>query len=184
MKGTIFALASVAALAACGGPQGGGKDEGGEATTATAAASGWDATNACARLDKAALGAALGDTVTETNLGLVHQATAVEAATSECTYRLASGGDATLMTRWSPLADNTPASIAQTRKATAAAVSAFSDKPVEDVPGLGKAAFFVPGINQMNVFLDERRFVILTIGSAPRDRAKDIAADLVGTISR
>ena len=80
MKGTIFALASVAALAACGGPQGGGKDEGGEATTATAAASGWDATNACARLDKAALGAALGDTVTETNLGLVHQATAVEAA--------------------------------------------------------------------------------------------------------
>lgn len=184
MQRTIFVLVSTAALAACGGPQDGGKNEGGEATTATATTSGWDATNACARLDKAALGAALDDAVTETDLGLVHQATAVEAATSECTYRLASGGDATLMTRWSPIADNTPEAIAQTRKATAAAVGAFSDKPVEDVPGLGKAAFFVPGINQMNVFLDERRFVILTIGSAPRDRAKDIAADLVGTISR
>lgn len=162
-------LASV--LAGCSVPQGG------------APASNWDATDACTLLDKAAVGAALGDTVIETNLALVHHATAIEAATSECTYRLASGGDATLMARLSPIADNTPEAIAKTREATQSATSAFSDKPVEDVPGLGKAAFFVPGINQLNVFLDDRRFVILTVGTAPRDRARDVAMNLIGELA-
>lgn len=178
MKRMILTLGLAATLAGCGGPQGEDKAGGGGG----AQVSNWDATDACALLDKAAVGAALGDAVIETSLAFVHQATATEAATSECTYRLASGGDATLMARRSPIADNTPETIAQTRKATASATRAFSDKPVEDLPGLGKAAFFVPGINQLNVFLDSERFVILTIGTAPRDRAKDMAADLVGKI--
>ncbi|MCA0209323.1 MAG: hypothetical protein LCH74_09700 [Proteobacteria bacterium] len=174
----IFALGSALALSACGGPQDKAKDE-----TSVAGASGWDATDACKLLDKAVVGAALGDTVTETSLAFVHQPTAVEAATSECTYRLKGGGTATLMARRSPIADNTPEVIAQTRKATETTMRAFSDKAIEDVPDLGKAAFFVPGINQMNVFLDDQRFVVLTVGTAPRDRAKDVAANLVQRIA-
>lgn len=177
-KQMIFALVPVLVLAACGGAQPGSKDE-----KPAAEASGWDATDACELLDKATLGAALGDTVTETSLAFVHQPTAVEAATSECTYRLKGGRTATLMVRRSPIADNTPEVIAQTRKATEATMRAFSDKTIEDVPNLGKAAFFVPGINQMNVFLDDERLVVLTVGSASKDRAKDIAGDLVKKVA-
>lgn len=173
-KSMILTLGAALALAACGGAQDGGKDE-----KSMAATSGWDATDACKLLDKTVVGTALGDTVAETSLAFVHQPTASEAATSECTYRLEGGGTATLMARRSPIADNTPEVIAQTRKATESAMRAFSDKSVEDIPGLGKAAFFVPGINQMNVFLDSERFVILTLGSVRGDRAKDIATDLV-----
>lgn len=177
-KGMMVALVATLALAACGGSQQGGKNEKSLAQTTD-----WNATDACQLLDKAALGAALGDTVTETSLAFVHQPTAVEAATSECTYRLKGGSTATLMARRSPIADNTPEAIAQTRKATEATMRAFSDKAIEDVPNLGKAAFFVPGINQMNVFLDDKRFVILTVGSASKDRAKDIASDLVKRVA-
>lgn len=177
-KGMMVALVPALALAACGGSQSDGRDG-----KSAAQASGWDATDACKLLDKAAVGAALGDTVTETSLAFVHQPTAVEAATSECTYRLKGGSTATLMARRSPIADNTPEVIAQTRKATETTMRAFSDKAIEDVPDLGKAAFFVPGINQMNVFLDDQRFVVLTVGTAPGDRARDIAANLVRRIA-
>jgi hypothetical protein len=47
---------------------------------------------------------------------------------------------------------------------------------------MGKSAFFVPGINQLNVFIDERRFVILTISSAPDATAKATAVALARDI--
>ena len=167
-------------LAGCGG---GAKDgAAAEGDDKTAAASGWDASDACALLDKAAVGAALGDTVTETSLAFVTKAEGANAATSECTYLLKGGSRATLMARRSPIGDNSDAAIKQTRETTERTMAAFSDKKIEDVAGLGKAAFFVPGINQMNVFLDESRFVILTIGSAPAASAKDTAVALVGKI--
>ena len=49
---------------------------------------------------------------------------------------------------------------------------------------MGKAAFFVPGINQMNVFLDDRKFVVLTISSVPNETAKATAIDLVGKLKK
>jgi hypothetical protein len=189
-KRTALGLAGATAillLAACGGTSGSSTGNSGAAAATSdtkVATGGWDATDACALLDKATLGAALKDQVTEASLGLVHQASGGEAATSECTYLLASGGRASLMARNSPIADNTDGSIAAARKATQQSVSAFTDKKVEDVPGLGKAAFFVPGINQLNVFLDERRFVILTISGAPDATAKETAVALVRDIKK
>lgn len=173
-------------LAGCGSTGGSTTDNSAAAATndTNVATGGWDATDACALLDKATLGAALKDRVTEASLGLVHQASGAEAATSECTYLLASGGRASLMARNSPIADNTDGSIAAARKATQQSVSAFTDKKVEDVPGLGKAAFFVPGINQLNVFLDERKFVILTISGAPNATAKETAVALARDIKK
>ncbi|SEH16719.1 hypothetical protein SAMN05428974_1840 [Sphingopyxis sp. YR583] len=179
VNGAIVAGLGVLLLAGC---DGGAKDEAAEKGEAKIAASGWDASDACALLDKAAVGAALGDTVTETSLAFVNKAEGANAATSECTYRLAGGSSATLMARRSPIADNSDAAIRQTRETTEKTMAAFSDKKIVDVAGLGKAAFFVPGINQMNVFLDDSRFVILTIGSAPDATAKDVAVELVGKI--
>jgi hypothetical protein len=186
-KQTALGLAGATAillLAGCGGTGGSSTGNSGAAAAndTNVATGGWDATDACALLDKATLGAALKDQVTEASLGLVHQASGAEAATSECTYMLASGGRASLMARNSPIADNTDGSIAAARKATQQSVSAFTDKKVEDVPGLGKAAFFVPGINQLNVFLDDSKFVILTISGAPDATAKETAVALVRDI--
>lgn len=181
-KGAIVAGLGALLLTGCGGGAKDGTAADGEAKTA--AASGWDASDACALLDRTAVGAALGDKVTETSLAFVSKAEGANAATSECTYRLAGGSTATLMARLSPIGDNSDAAIRQTRETTEKTMAAFSDKKIEDVAGLGKAAFFVPGINQMNVFLDDSRFVILTIGSAPAATAKDTAAALVGKIRK
>lgn len=177
-------ISALLLLAGCGNPSGTGAS-GGDATPANSAktaSTSWDATDACALLDKAALGAALKDEVTETSLALVHQASGAEAATSECTYLLASGGRASLMTRNSPIADNTDDAMALARKTTEQSLSSFTDKKVETVPTLGKSAFFVPGINQLNVFIDDSKFVILTISSAPDATAKATAVELVGKI--
>jgi len=141
----------------------------------------WDAADACKLLDKSVLGTALKDPVTETSLGLVNQASGANAATSECRYTLASGANATLMTRCSPIADNTDEAIAASRKQMQSLVGALG-KTVEDVPNLGKAAFFVPGINQMNVYIDDEKFVILTISSAPNETARATAINLVKKI--
>lgn len=166
-------------LASCGSA--GNETNDGQAST-NVANSGWDATNACALLDNSAVGAALDDNVTETSLAMVSQALGANAATSECTYMLESGGRASLMARNSPIADNTDDAIKLARNATQETVSAFTDKKIEDVPGMGKAAFFVPGINQLNMFIDDKRFVILTISSAADDRAKATAIELAKNI--
>ncbi|WP_144036733.1 hypothetical protein [Sphingopyxis witflariensis] len=181
VKHVVAALGALM-LAGCGGGAKDGAPADGDATAV--AANDWDASDACALLDKAAVGAALGQTVIETNLAFVNKAEGSNAATSECTYRLANGDAATLMARRSPIGDNSDAAIKQTREGTAKTMAAFSDKAIEDVAGLGKAAFFVPGINQLNVFLDGDKFVILTISSAPAANAKDMAVALVGKIKR
>jgi hypothetical protein len=188
-KQTAIGLAGATAillLAGCGGTGGSSTGNSGAAVAndTNVATGTWDATDACALLDKATLGAALKDQVTEANLGLVHQASGGEAATSECNYLLASGGRVSFMARNSPIADNTDGAIAAARKATQQSVSAFTDKKVEEVPGLGKAAFFVPGINQLNVFIDDSKFVILTIGSAPDATAKETAVGLIRDIKK
>lgn len=184
MNGAMVAGLGALLLAGCSGGENSAKagDDGKGASGA--AASGWDASDACALLDKAAVGTALGDSVTETSLAFVNKAEGANAATSECTYRLAGGSTATLMARLSPIGDNSDAAIKQTREATEKTMAAFSDKKIEDVPGLGKAAFFVPGINQLNLFLDDSRFVILTISSAPNATAKDTAVGLIGKMKR
>lgn len=178
-------IAAVLLLAGCNPSHESSSESGASPVTAEPAAPGapaWNAADACTLLDKATVAKAMGDAVTETRLAFVHQAAGQEAATSECTYALQGGGDVVLMARRSPIADNTDQAIAQTRKAAAASVAAFTDKPVEDVLGLGKAAFFVPGINQMNVFLDDEKFVVLTVGGAPAATAKSLATDLVRAI--
>jgi hypothetical protein len=140
----------------------------------------WNAADACSILDKAAVAKILKTELSDTQLGMVSEPDAVNAATSECRYAEASGSSAaTLMTRWSPLKDNTPESIAATRSALAAALKAMSNKQVEDVPGLGKAAFFVPGIDQLQVFLDDARMIIVTASYVPAGSSgKDIAIAL------
>lgn len=177
-KSMIAAGFACLLLAGCGGAS----DGEGEADTAAAEGgmpANWKATDACSIIDKAEMGEVMKSEVSETSVAFVHEPGAADAGTSECTYIFADGGRASVMTRWSPIADNTDEAIATARSTTAATVAAFTDKPVEDVPGVGKSAFFVPGINQFNVFLDDSRMMIITLGSAPNEEAKDRAIALV-----
>lgn len=162
------ALGCALALSACGG---GGDDTGkAQPEGKTAAADGqpanWKATDACSILPKAAVAEILKRDVAETGLALVHEPGAAEAGTSECTYSGADGNVASLQARWSPIADNTAETIAAARTAGAAALKAFGKVP-EDVPGLGKAAFYAPGIDQLTVFLDDSRMIVVTAQKVP-----------------
>lgn len=180
-KAMIFAaLACLPMVAGCsGGGEGGSNDKAASGSAATGGAgAGWDATDACSIVTRAEMAEVMKSEVSEATVGLVNEAAGSNAATSECTYIFKDGGRASVMTRWSPINDNTDKAISGARSTVAATVKAFTDRPVEDVGGVGKAAFFVPKINQLNVYLDDARMVMITIASAPDATAKDQAIAL------
>lgn len=179
----VFAAVLVASIAGLGGcgetsdTQGGGASSSAKAGGAPA---GWNAADACSVLDKAVVGATLGQEVKEAQLSLVHEAGTADAATSECRYVGADGsGLASVMTRWSPINDNNQASMDGARNAAASALKAFTDKKIEDVPGLGKVAFLVPGVDSLTVFIDDARMITVTVQKVPAGGSgKDIAIAL------
>ena len=149
-----------------------------EAATATKETpSAWNAADACSIVDKAAVAEILGREIASTQLSLVHEADGANAATSECAYLGADGASvARLMTRWSPINDNTTEAIAMARSTTEASMKAFSSVPLEDIPGLGKAAFLAPTISQLNVFIDDARMIMVTVEKVPDGaQGKDLA---------
>lgn len=184
MRSMGFAMGVVAATGLLVAGCGGGAPAPGNGTTAAAgppAAAGtmpadWKATDACSIIDKATMGAVLGATVTEASVGLVHEPTAGagDAATSECTYIL-DGGRATVMTRWSPIADNTDGAINAAKSAMKQTLAAFGGGAVEDVPGLGKASFWVAKVDQLQSFIGEDRMVLITVPSGAGSKDKAIA---------
>jgi len=147
------------------------------ATAATETSPAWNAADACSILDKAAVAEILGREIASTQLSLVHEAGSADAATSECAYLGADGASvARLMTRWSPIKDNTTEAIAMARSTTEASMKAFSSVPLEDITGLGQAAFLAPTISQLNVFIDESRMIVVTVEKVPDGaQGKDLA---------
>jgi hypothetical protein len=184
-SGWMIAPLLVLALAGCGksGDASGAGDTAG--TTAAAPAGGgmpadWKATDACSILNKAAVAAILKVPVPQTQLALVHEPGTADAGTSECTYLGEDGASvASLMTRWSPIADNTPDAIAGAKSTMNATLKGFGKGPVEDVPGLGISAFVAPGLDQLSVYLDESRMIIVSPRKVPDGMSgKDAAVEL------
>lgn len=173
----IIAITTVSLIAGCGGgAPGNGTTTTSEASPASGSAmpADWKATDACSIIDKATMARVLGTAVTEASVGLVNEPSATTAATSECTYILESGR-ATVMTRWSPIADNTPGAIATAKSATEASLAAFGGGKAEDVPGLGKASFWVAKVDQLQSFIGEDRMVLITVPSSADAKDKAIA---------
>lgn len=180
------ALFAAFALSACGSggdpAPGGGTDA--SAPVAAAAGGGipanWKATDACSILDKAVVAQVLKVPVPQATVALVHEPGTADAGTSECSYLGADGAAvATLMTRWSPINDNTADAIAGAKSTMNATLKGFGKGPVEDVPGLGKAAFVASGLGQLSVYLDDARMVIVTPSKVPDGaNAKDVAIEL------
>lgn len=181
--GTAAGLSAAMLLAACGGEGAGGNAGGATASTGTAASSSaaggqmpadFKATDACAVFDKAVVAKVLGTSVTEASLGLVHEANGNEAATSECTYTLADGR-ATIMTRWSPIGDNSEGAINEARNTLNQVMKAFGAGPAEDVAGLGKASIWAGKAGQLQTFIGEDRMVLITVPDGPDAKDKAIA---------
>ncbi|WP_310534082.1 hypothetical protein [Novosphingobium sp.] len=148
-----------------------GNTAGATDAAATGPAKRWDATNACAVIDKAAMSTLLGTRVADTSVAFVHQASDAESATSECTYILENGSRASVMLRWSPIADNNDAAIAGTRNTLDQTIKAFGGT-VETVTGTGKAAFWVAKVNSLNVFIDDASFAVINVPSDPNSKSQ------------
>lgn len=186
IRSAALLMISAIALAACSQENAGagGQDEGGmisgSAGKGTMPAN-FKATDACSVIDKAAMASLLNTTVSETSLALVHEPTSSEAATSECAY-ITADGRASVMLRWSPISDNTEGAMTGARNAIAETVKAMGNIPIEDISGLGKKAFFVTRINQLNVFIGEDKMAIITVpavaGHDPKEAAVSIARKL------
>ena len=174
----MLGLCGAALLTACGAKPGDGAEKNGVApANAPAVAAGmpanWRATDACSIIDKATMGEVLGVPVTETSLALVHEPGVADAGTSECTYLL--GDDrASVMTRWSPIGDNSEGVIKAARSTLNQTLKMFGNGKVEDVPGLGKASLWVDKIGQLQTFIGEDRMVLITIPSGPGAKDKAI----------
>lgn len=185
-KMSFIAVSTVSLLlAGCGGATKNGQ-EGRSSKTAGAggasgAPSGWNAADACAVVDKAKMAVAAGKPVSEASLGLVHESSGADAATSECSYIMADGSRGSVMLRWSPINDNTQGAIDTARNSMKETVGAFGST-VETVDGVGKGAFWIGKTDTLNVFIGEDRFAIITLpsGSSTKDRAIALARQLGG----
>lgn len=153
MKRMMIMAALAAGVAGCGG------DDSAEGGTSAPAASGWDATQACAMLDVGKLSGLTGMAFETAKLTPMSPMTDNTAATSMCEYSGAGGAMAVLLTREAPYDDATPEAIEKSRTGDGAM------EPAEDVPGLGKAALWraAPMAKTLQVFYDERRSVVVTL---------------------
>lgn len=115
--------------------------------------------NACGVLPKAEVERILGQVVTSANLSRAAEGTNTTAALSECTYQIADGQTIEFFARRSPVADNTPEAIQQVRET----MKKVTQKEVENVNGVGDAAFWVPVVNQLHVFAGGNIYFYLTM---------------------
>ena len=152
----VSALTAVA-LAGCGAGETGGDAP---AARSGGSAGGWDASQACALLDAAQLSALTGMAFETAKLTPIAAMTDESASVSMCEYSGAGGATASLLTREAPYDDATPEAIAMARTANGLM------EPASDVPGLGKAALWrgAPMAKSLQVFFDERRSVVVTLG--------------------
>lgn len=153
MKRMMMIAALAAGVAGCSG------DETGADAPVSPAASGWDATQACAMLDVGKLAGLTGLGFETAKLTPMSPMTENTAATSMCQYSGTGGAMATVLTREAPYDDATPEEIEKSRTADG------STEPAEDVPGLGKAALWraAPMAKTLQVFYDDRRSVVVTL---------------------
>jgi hypothetical protein len=152
-------LAAGLLLAGCGGSENAG-------SKAAGGAGGWNAVDACATLGRGKAATAGGAAVTDAKLDSISAGGNGLAAVSMCTFTYANGATLMVLTREAPDADATPAAIETARTGGGLA------PPADPVPGLGKAAFWSATGKQAQLFIDDRRYVVINFFKLPGDDAK------------
>ncbi len=158
MRRSLAVVPALIALTACGGGEVGNGSSSGAAAGGTAVSK-WNAEDACSVLAKGDVEAVMSDKVTATELGTVSKGTDQLAGFSTCHYLMPDAmRQVGFMARLSPEPDNTPEAIKKARDEVAEYMG-----PVSDEAGLGKAAFWVPKVRQMVVFIGEDRYANITM---------------------
>ena len=83
------------------------------------------------------------------------------------------------MLRWSPVNDNTEGAINTMRSGLVEVMKGFGGT-VEEIPKLGKAAFWVDKTSSLNVFIGEDRVAIINMpsGAGAKEKAITLAHKL------
>lgn len=154
-------LAAGLALAGCGGSDNAAPNATSSETTGAATGGGWNARDACASLGRDKAAGAGGAAVTDAKLERMSDGGGGLAVVSMCTFTYANGATLMIVTREAPDADATPAAIEAAR--TGGGLTPRSDP----VPGLGKAAFWSESVKQAQLFIDDRRAVVINFFKLP-----------------
>jgi hypothetical protein len=141
------ALAACVLVSGCGGDGGNATATSSTAAPAGAAApaggdalvGGWADADACATLDKSVVAAVAGQAVTKADLTKSIKAGADPVSRSQCNYLLADGRTVMLSTRIELPVDNDKG------MATFADQEKSMNMTPEEVPGIGKGAYWTPG---------------------------------------
>lgn len=165
MRALVMTLAALA-LSGCGDAGGAaGKDQAGTASA-------WPATDACKALGSERAARIMGSALTGSELSGVVQMAPNMAAMSMCQFQFANGETLNLLLRESPYDDATPDEIERARTMDG------TMPPARDIAGLGKLAMWTDRPAQLQVFVDERRRIIVTLapnGKAGLDQARAVA---------
>lgn len=153
MTRVLAVVSGAMALAACGGGGGGG--------AAGGTAGGWKATDACAIMTKETVARTLGGTVTSAELQAVHDGSAGNGDLySQCTFNLADGRLLVFGTAQAPGDPDVAATVASLRGQAAI----VTDEQPVDLPGVGRAALWLPRMNALYVVLGDGRWASATLG--------------------
>lgn len=159
MARNVMAIAAALLLTACGASEQSASNS--APSTASVEADGWNARDACASLGTDVAARAGGAAVKDTKLEEISAGGNGLAAVSTCTFTYANGATLIVLAREAPDADATPAAIENARTGGGLV------PPADAVPGLGKAAFWSEGGKQAQLFLDDRRAVVINFFNLP-----------------
>ena len=127
--------------------------------------------DACALLSKADVEKIIGQPVNSADLSRATEGTSATAAFSQCSYQTSSGQTVELFARRSPVADNTPESIARLRET----MKDVTGKELVEVAGVGETAFWTAN-KQLHVFTGGNVYVYVTMMGLKDDAAAKTAA--------
>jgi hypothetical protein len=170
----VLMAAGLIALAGCGGKEAKNSAE----PQASASAGSWNAANACTLVDRKIVAEAAGVGVTDAKLGTTVAGGDGLATFSTCDFTLADSGTISVLTRRSPTPD-------YSREAVEKARTMGGNLPAAtDVPGLGRAALWTRETRSLQVFIDDSRYLTITVvtpqsAKDPLEIAKAVAANLV-----
>lgn len=146
-------------LALCGCEGGGAASNAGAGGAATAVASEWKATDACAMMDKGFVATTLGSAVRSATLGAVKDEGDGFPLYSQCEFLLADGR----MLVFGAGRYTNGADLARQVADMRGQAKMISDKSPTDLPGLGKAALWVADVGALYVFFGDGRYASATV---------------------
>ena len=140
----------------------------------------WHASDACKLIEQPMLERTFDTKVTKRWLVEGSRPSATEISGSRCFYTLADGSRISVLMRWSPADRYTPARIAAERARFDRSSAGPGGKPIETVPGIGRAAgFYSAGsLSTLGVYVRDDGYAAIEMHGIETARARASAITL------